>query len=72
MLLLRHGKELVVAQLHASEADEDAVGHGAAPYQWVGKGAEAGLVEIRLHVQKQAAAGYEIDLQNVVRQWFNG
>ena len=72
MLLLRHGKELVVAQLHVSEADEDAVGHGAAPYPRVGKGAEAGLVEIRLHIQKQAAAGYEIDLQNVVRQRFNG
>ena len=48
---------LVTALLHTSGSE---------------RGAEAGLVEIRFHVQKQAAAGYEIDLQNVVRQRFNG
>jgi len=71
MLLFRHGKEFVVTQLYVSEADEDAVGHSAAPHLRVGKRAEAGLVEIRLHVQKQAAAGYKIDLQDVIRQRFN-
>ena len=61
-----------MAQLHVSEADEDAVGHGAVPHLRIGKRAEAHFVQLWLHIQKQAAAGYEIDLQNVVRQRFNG
>ena len=55
-----------------AEADEDAVGHGAAPDLRIGKRLEPELVQIGLHVQKQTAAGHEIHLQDVVAQRLDG
>ena len=68
MLLFRHGQYLIVAQLHITEADKNAVGHGTAPHLRIRKCAEARFVQIRLHVQQEPASGHEIDLQNIVRQ----
>lgn len=72
MLLFHHGKELVVTQLHIAEADENAVGHGTAPHLRVCQGTEAQLIQIRLHIQEQPAAGYKIHLQNVIPQGKHG
>ena len=66
--LLRHAQKLVMAQLHIAEADKDPVRHGTAPCMQVGKRPEAELIQMRLHVQKQTAAGDEIHLKNVVRK----
>ena len=57
-----------MAELHVVEADKNAVGHGAAPHRRVGERAEAELVEVRLHVEQQTAAGDEVDLKDVVRE----
>lgn len=57
-----------MAQFHIAEADKDPVRHGTAPCMQVGKRPEAELIQMRLHVQKQTAAGDEIHLKNVVRK----
>ena len=71
MFLLRHGEQFVVAYLHIAETDKDAVGYGAIPDLGVIQRQKPDFVQIRLHVQKQTGPGYEIHLQNVVRQWYD-
>ena len=61
-----------MAQLHTAKADKNAVGLGAAPYLLIGKRPKAELIQKRLHIQKQAAAGYKINLKNVVRKRLHG
>ena len=64
MLLLSHGQHFIVAQLHIAEADKNTVGHGTVPHLRVGQRPETNFIKVRLHVQQQAAAGYEINLQD--------
>ena len=59
---LRHGKQLVMAQLHIAEADEDAVCNSAGPNRRVSKREKLDLIEIRLHVQQQTGPRHEIHL----------
>ena len=61
-----------MADLHMAEADKDAARHGAVPDRRVIQREKPNLVQIGLHVQQQTGAGYEIHLQNVVRQRHDG
>ena len=58
-----------MAQFHIAEADKDPVCHGAAPYLRIQQRPKADLIQIGLQIQKQTAAGYKIDLQDVFVQW---
>ena len=69
---LRHRQNFVVAQLYITEADKNAVGHGAVPDPRVAERAEPELIQIRLHVQQQTAAGDEIDLKDMIRKRRDG
>ena len=64
MLLLSHGQYFIVAQLHISEADKYTVGYGTVPHLRVGQRPETNFIKVWFHVQQQAAAGYEINLQD--------
>ena len=71
VLLLRHGQYFIVAQFDIAKPDKNTVGHGAFPHLRVSKRPETDIVKIRLHVQQQTAAGYEINLQDKSVQWFD-
>ena len=56
------------SELHAAEADKDAVGHGAVPNLGLKDGLKAEFVPIGLHVQQQTAAGDKVHLKDIVGQ----
>ena len=61
-----------MTELHIPKADENAVCNGAVPHLGVCQWAEAELVQISAHVQKQTAAGHKINLQNIILQRRDG
>ena len=72
MLLFRHGQDLIMAQLHITEADKNAVGHGAVPHPCICKRAKPDLIEIGLHIQQEPASGHKINLQHMIGQRCDG
>lgn len=57
-----------MAELYIAEVNEYTVGRGAVPDPRIRERPETDLIKVWLHVEKQTAAGHEIDRQNVIRE----
>ena len=57
-----------MAQLHIVKPDKQPVGDGALPDAGAFERPETDAVQIRFHIQKQAAAGQKIHFQDIIRK----